>query len=143
MVIHKEFTMKTRVLVRTAAFACATCGIVFAACQSKPAMTASATQDGCWVEVFEDDDFSTGDAHARIEGPGRWDNMRGLPGGGGKDWGDCIGSIRVGPHARVIVWEDEGFGDTRLEFGPGSEQRDLNEVNFDDEIDSIEIQYVP
>jgi len=95
------------------------------------------THEGCWVEIFEDEDFSTDDAHTKIIGPAEYSNLKNI---NNKDWGDQIDSLIVGPYAHVQAWEDEDYKDTMIEFGPDTRHSNLNELNFGDDIDSIKIR---
>lgn len=51
---------------------------------------------GCWVDLFEDEDFDEGDLHTRISGPVQFSEMTNV---NGSDFGDKIDSLRVGPEA--------------------------------------------
>lgn len=111
------------------------------ACQSKtpdtntPVATPSASPAGsiatsaarpdnpCFVHIWEDENFQ--DDNDIIYGPGRWNNMRGLPGANKGDWGDEIDSLKVGPTASVTVFEDENFNDNSQAYGPGTEKTNL------------------
>ncbi|MFO0572413.1 MAG: DUF4403 family protein [Polyangia bacterium] len=90
---------------------------------------------GCYVQVYEDSDFR-GDTD-KLCGPLRVPNMRGLPGAKKRDWGDKIDSLKVGPKARVKVWEDENFEDSTRTFEPNSSPAQLGDMG--DNIDSIQI----
>ncbi len=97
------------------------------------------TAEGCWVEIFEDDQFSTFDNQDKIIGPGDWPTMEGLRGAKRSDWNDEIDSLIVGPNARVQIFEDERYsGDTR-EFGPGERIRSLDGYGFGDVVSSMKI----
>ena len=93
----------------------------------------------CWVHIWEDENF--GDDNDVIFGPGKWNNMRNLPGANKGDWGDEIDSLKVGPAAIVTVWEDENFGDNSQTYGPGTEKTNLRgNPDMGDTIDSMEIK---
>ena len=105
------------------------------------AATAPATnaQNPCWVHTWEDENY--GDNNDVIHGPGRWNNMRNLPGANKSDWGDEIDSLKVGPTATVTVWEDENFGDNSQTYGSGTEKTNLRgNPDMGDQIDSMEIK---
>lgn len=93
----------------------------------------TADGDGCWVHLFEDDDFQEDDDHFRLAEPGRYSDLGNLP-GATDDWTDEAESIRVGPDATVTIWSDTDFEGEWIELGPGSEQADL-----DDEPESLEL----
>jgi hypothetical protein len=101
--------------------------------------TAAAADNPCYVHVWEDENFT--DDNDVIYGPGRWNNMRNLPGANKGDWGDEIDSLKVGPRATVTVWEDENFGDNSQTYGPGTEKTNLRgNPDMGDTIDSLEIR---
>jgi hypothetical protein len=104
-----------------------------------PSTTAARTENPCYVHIWEDENYQ--DNNDVIYGPGRWNNMRGLPGANKGDWGDQIDSLKVGPAATVIVWEDENFGDNSQTYGPGTEKTNLRgDLDMGDTIDSMEIK---
>jgi hypothetical protein len=88
---------------------------------------------GCYIDVWRDANFE-GEA-IRIEGPAEYPNLEFSDG----DWGDHIGSLRVGPYAFVLAYRDKGFEDTMIAFGPNQEVADLDELHFDDDMDSIKV----
>ena len=91
------------------------------------------------MQIFEDENYQ--DSSDVISGPGRWSNMRGLPGANKADWGDQIDSLKVGPGATVTVWEDENFSDNSQTYGPGTEKTNLRgNPDMGDQIDSMEIK---
>lgn len=91
--------------------------------------------EGCWIQIYEDTNFN--DNSLIVHGPAELRNMRALPGAGGKDWGDQIGSVQTGPRCWVIAYADENFEDTSIIIGPNSQLRDLGDM--EDEIDSMKI----
>jgi hypothetical protein len=108
---------------------------------STPTTTASAEKavSRCYVQIFEDENYQ--DSSDVIYGPGRWNNMRGLPGANKGDWGDQIDSLKVGPGATVTVWEDENFSDNSQTYSPGTERTNLRgNPDMGDQIDSMEIK---
>jgi hypothetical protein len=131
------------IVVTTAVCACNS-GAPSSSGPSAPQSVAAAappknTQNPCWVHIWEDENF--GDDNDVISGPGRWNNMRNLPGANKGDWGDEIDSLKVGPAATVTVWEDENFGDNSQTYGPGTEKTNLRgNPDMGDQIDSMEIK---
>ena len=106
---------------------------------TSPVAAAQPAQNPCFVQIWEDENF--GDNNDVIFGPGRWSNMRSLPGANKGDWGDEIDSLKVGPSATVTVWEDEEFGDNSQTYGPGTEKTNLRgDPDMGDQIDSMEIK---
>lgn len=106
---------------------------------SSPVVSSTKAANPCYVQIWEDENF--GDNNDVIVGPGKWSNMRGLPGANKSDWGDEIDSLKVGPTATVTVWEDENFGDNSQTYGPGTEKTNLRgNPDMGDQIDSMEIK---
>jgi len=102
----------------------------------------AAQANGCWVHVWEDENFQ--DDNDRIQGPGRFNNMRNLPGANKDDWGDEIDSIEMGPKASGTFWEDEGFRDNSIRLSPGEKRSNLRgSPDLGDTIDSMEITCQP
>ncbi len=96
----------------------------------------------CWVHVFDDKNFDVTDDNHMICGPGKWANLRNLPGAVKVIWGDEIESLKVGPKATVIVWADENFAGMTQTYGPGSAVPSLkaSTPGLSDNISSIEIR---
>jgi hypothetical protein len=104
-----------------------------------PAGPVAAADNGCWVHIYEDENF--GDNNDIIRTPGRYGNMRNLPGAAKTDWGDEIDSIKVGPRAQFTGWEDENFGDNRIDVSSGTERNNLRgDPDMGDQIDSMELR---
>jgi hypothetical protein len=90
-------------------------------------------KSGCYIDVWADANFEG--EPVRIQGPAEYPTLQFAQG----DWGDRIGSLRVGPNAFVIAYRDPNFGDHQVTFGPDDEIADLGELNFDDDIDSLRL----
>lgn len=90
----------------------------------------------CYVHLFDGDNFK--DENDIISGPGRWGNLRNLPGASKTIWGDEADSLKVGPAATLKVWDDTDFKGKTNTFGPGTEKADL-----DEEPESMEITCKP
>src|SRR5215213_1463706 len=88
---------------------------------------------GCYIDVWAGANFE-GES-VRIQGPAEYPSLTFAQG----DWGDRIGSLRVGPNAFVIAYRDPDFGDRQVAFGPGDEAADLGDLKFDDDIDSMRV----
>ena len=88
---------------------------------------------GCYIDVWRNANFE-GDS-IRIEGPAEYPDLQFSSG----NWGDQIGSLRVGPHAFVCTYRDKDFKDEMVAFGPNQEVANLDEMNVDDDIDSIKL----
>jgi hypothetical protein len=87
----------------------------------------------CYVDVWRDADF--GGEMLRIEGPAEYPALVFEQG----DWGDDIGSLRVGPGAFVIAYRRRDFQDEPVTFGPNDECADLRQLKCDDEIESVKL----
>jgi hypothetical protein len=90
-------------------------------------------KSGCYIDVWAEANFE-GES-LRIQGPAEYP----LLGFSRGDWGDRIGSLRVGPNAFVIAYGDPDFGDRQVTFGPCDEIADLGDLKFDDDIDSMRV----
>lgn len=125
---------------------------------SVSAVTSSqAKEDGCWAEFFQDSQYA-GD-HRRFDGPIKLDNLRDIQ---GENWETRIDSLKVGPNAKVTVFENPNFKltikemgkypellqslgltekdaleDSELIFNANSMIHDLSDFNFHDKIKSL------
>jgi hypothetical protein len=90
-------------------------------------------KSGCYIDVWAGANFE-GES-VRIQGPAEYPTLQFSQG----DWGDRVGSLRVGPNAFVIAYRDPNFGDRQVTFGPDDEIADLGDLKFDDEIDSLRV----
>jgi hypothetical protein len=96
---------------------------------------------GCWVQIFDDKNFDATDDNHMICGPGKWPNLRNLPGAVKINWSDEIESLKIGPNATVIVWIGEQYTGMSQTFGPGTENANLKLIaSLGDNISSIEIK---
>ena len=89
--------------------------------------------DDCYIDIWRDANFA-GEC-LRLHGPAEFANMCFQQG----DWGDQIGSLRVGPRAFVLAYRDQNFQDREVAFGPNDEVADLRGLKFDDDIDSVRV----
>jgi hypothetical protein len=130
---------KNMILTAAAAFALGSVTVISPRLNAKNHARVKPIDNPCFVHVWEDENFQ--DDNDVIFGPGKWNNMRHLPGANKEDWGDEIDSLKVGPTATVTVWEDEDFKDNSLTFGPGTEKTNLRgDPDMGDQIDSMEIK---
>ena len=97
-----------------------------------PAGSATAV-DGCFVHLFEDEDFDESDDHFILTEPGEYPSIENLP-GAPAGWDDEAESIKVGPGATVTIYEDEDFRGRSMELQPGTEIADL-----EDEAESLKM----
>lgn len=105
----------------------------------KAILDPSKMANDCWVIIYEDEGFA--DKSLLVTGPSRHENLKNLPGSDGKDWGDDIDSLVVGPKCWLQVFADEGFSDTTAWYGPNSHIPGLGDMG--DEIDSMILHETP
>lgn len=105
----------------------------------KVVLDQAAMANGCWVVIYEDEGFA--DTSLLVNGPVSFSDLRSLPGSNGKDWGDDIDSIVVGPNCWFQAFADENFQDTTAWYGPNSHIPGLGDMG--DEIDSIILHNAP
>ncbi len=95
----------------------------------------TAASDDCWIIIYKDGGM--GGKRLLLSGPASYKNLKSLP-GADEDWGDSIGSIETGPHARLTVYDDEDFSGDHIDtYGPNT--RTTVSGDLDDNIDSIVI----
>jgi hypothetical protein len=114
-------------------------GVAFSGCatpseprDSVAAPMSSDQNEGCYIDIFEDEDFD--DDSLRVHGPAEYSGLEHL---GGHDWGDRIASVRTGPKCWALMYADKGFDDTRNVIGPGSVISNLGDM--EDEIESMKL----
>jgi hypothetical protein len=90
----------------------------------------------CWIEVFDDDDFDTKDAHVKLQGPKEFASLTDVA---GKNWNNDIESVIVGSNARVKAYSDKDFKGTELAFAPGQRVPNLGKLDMKDDIESLKI----
>lgn len=120
---------------------------------------ANAKDKDCWVEFFQGSQYSG--EHFRLDGPIQLPNLRSVQ---GRNWELDIASLKVGPRARVTVFENTNFKltlkemerypellhslgltekdameDKELIFGADSKIHDLSDFNFRKKIRSLKI----
>lgn len=98
-----------------------------------------AMENNCWVVIYEDEGYQ--DTSLLVTGPSEHNNLRNLPNSNGKDWGDDIDSLVVGPQCWLQVFADENFGDTSAWYGPNTHAPGLGDMG--DEIDSMKLHNAP
>jgi len=87
----------------------------------------------CYIDVWRDADFR-GET-TRIYGPAEYCTLDLAQG----NWGDDIGSLRVGPNAFVMAYQRRDFQDKLITFGPNDEVADLSQFKLDNEIESLKV----
>lgn len=66
--------------------------------------TAYSKDKACWAEFFQDSQYSGKQFH--LDGPVQLENLNNVH---GENWESHIGSLKVGPKARVSVFENTNF----------------------------------
>src|SRR5215203_6938932 len=87
----------------------------------------------CYIDVWRGADFR-GET-TRIHGPAQYASLELTQG----NWGNDIGSLRVGPNAFVLAYHRRDFRDEPITFGPNDEVADLSQFRFDDDIESLKV----
>jgi hypothetical protein len=87
----------------------------------------------CYIDVWRDTEFR-GET-MRIHGPAEYPTLGFAQG----NWGDDIGSLRVGPNAFVMAFRRRDFQDECVTFGPNDEVADLGHFKFDDDLESMKV----
>lgn len=105
----------------------------------KVVIKSESVENGCWVIIYEDEGYQ--DDSLLVAGPSSHENLRRLPDSGGKDWGDEIDSLVVGPNCWLQVFADEDFSDTSAWYGPNTQAPGLGDMG--DEIDSMKLHDLP
>ena len=120
---------------------------------------AHAENENCWAEFFENSGY-TG-SHFRLAGPIELDNLQNVH---GENWASRIDSIKVGPKAKLVIFENINFKltlkemakypellralgfteqdvkeDSELIFGANANIHDLSDFNFHNKIRSLKI----
>lgn len=89
--------------------------------------------NGCYVHLFDGDNFDANDDNFVLTEPGRYADLKELP-GADKDWTDEADSLIVGPNATVIGWSETNFQGTEVTYESDSRHPDV-----DDEPSSLEL----
>jgi hypothetical protein len=87
----------------------------------------------CYIDVWRDAEFR-GET-LRIYGPAEYASLEFAH----RNWGDDIGSLRVGPNAFVLAYHRRDFRDDPVTFGPNDEVPDLGIFKLDDDIESLKV----
>lgn len=123
------------------------------------APAAYAKDKECWVDLYQDSQY-TG-KHLRLEGPVQMENLKNVQ---GENWELCIDSLKVGPRAKVTLFENTNFKltlkemekypdllkslgltekdameDKELIFIPNTKVHDLSDFNFRNKVRSLKI----
>jgi hypothetical protein len=121
---------------------------------------AYAENKGCWAEFYENSQYSG--KHFRIEGSTQLGNLNNIS---GENWDLRIDSLKVGPKAKVIVYENPNFKltltemarypdlmhslgvtekdikeDSELIFTANEKIHDLSDFNFRQKVRSLKVE---
>ena len=124
--------------------------------------TTYAGNENCWAEFFENSNYAG--PHFRLAGPIQLDNLQNV---NGENWTSRIDSIKVGPKARLVIFENINFKltlkemanypdlmhalgvteqdvkeDSELIFGANANIHDLSDFNFHHKIRSLKIDCI-
>lgn len=91
--------------------------------------------NGCWVRVYRDVGF--GGELVTLYGPGESKDITGWKWPSGDELGDSISSLRTGPNAWFIGYEDEDFEDKTIHVGPNATVARMGDM--DNQIDSFQL----
>jgi hypothetical protein len=123
---------------------------------------AYAGNEKCWAEFFEKSNYEG--SHFRLAGPIQLDNLKNV---NGENWASRIDSIKVGPKASLVIFENINFKltlkemakypdlmralglteqdvkeDSELIFGANANIHDLSDFNFHHKIRSLKIDCI-
>lgn len=124
-----------------------------------PAFSAYAEDKDCWADFFEESQYKG--KHTLVKGPASYENLNKL---NGEDWNQRIHSIKVGPKAKVTVYQNPKFElsltdmaknpdflkawgiteqdikeDSELIFNENASIHDLGDFNFHKKVRSLKV----
>jgi hypothetical protein len=124
--------------------------------------SAYAGDENCWAEFFQNSDYAG--SHFRLSGPVELDNLHNV---NGENWALRIDSLKVGPKAKLVIFENINFKltlkemakypdlmralgyteqdvkeDSELIFGANANIHDLSDFNFHHKIRSLKIDCI-
>ena len=124
--------------------------------------TVYAGDENCWAEFFQHSNYAG--PHFRLAGPVELDNLQNV---NGENWASRIDSLKVGPKARLVVFENINFKltlkeiakypdlirslgsteqdvkeDAELIFGANATIHDLSDFNFHHKIRSLKMDCI-
>jgi hypothetical protein len=121
-----------------------------------------AEDKGCWGDFFEESQYAG--KHILIKGPSKLENLKQVE---GEDWNQRIHSIKIGPKAKVTVYQNPRFElsltdmakkpefmkawgiteqdikeDSELIFTGAEEIHDLGDFNFHKKVRSLKVECI-
>ncbi|MEP6889017.1 MAG: beta/gamma crystallin domain-containing protein [Nitrospirales bacterium] len=91
---------------------------------------------GCWVEIYEDDNYDKDDPHLQIQGPAEFASLKDLK---GRNWNNDIESLIVGPNATVKAYKDKDYKGTEIAFTSNQRVPNLSKLDMSNEIESMKV----
>jgi hypothetical protein len=91
---------------------------------------------GCWVEIYEDDNYDKDDPHLQIQGPAVFASLKDLK---GRDWNNDVESVIIGPNATVKAYKDKDFKGTEIAFTSNQRVPNLGKLDMSNVIESIKV----
>jgi len=123
-------------------------------------VNAYAGDKDCWADFFEESQYKG--KHVLVSGPAQYENLNKL---NGEDWNQRIHSIKVGPKARVTIFQNPKFElsltemakkpdflnawgiteqdikeDSELIFNENATIHDLGDFNFHKKVRSLKVE---
>jgi hypothetical protein len=95
---------------------------------------------GCWMEIYEDNNYDKDDPHLQIQGPAEFASLKDLK---GRNWSNDIESVIVGPSATVKAYKDKDFKGTEIAFTSNQRVPDLGKLDMSDDIESMKLSCHP
>ncbi len=81
-------------------------------------------ENGCFLRLYDGDDFEKSEACLVIDEPGRYANLDQVP-GATQHWTGAADSFEVGPQATVTVWSERNFSGNSVIYAPGARIRSV------------------
>lgn len=125
-------------------------------------VTVNAGDKDCWADFFEESQYKGN--HVLVNGPASYENLNNL---NGENWNQRIHSIKVGPKARVTVYQNPKFElsitemskkpdflkawgiteqdikeDSELIFNENATIHDLGDFNFHKKVRSLKVECI-
>ncbi|WP_447983660.1 beta/gamma crystallin domain-containing protein [Nitrospira sp. Nam74] len=91
---------------------------------------------GCWVEIYEDDNYDKDDPHLLIQGPAVFASLKDLK---GRDWNNDVESVIIGPNATVKAYKDKDFKGTEIAFTSNQRVPNLGKLDMSNDIESMKV----
>jgi hypothetical protein len=95
---------------------------------------------GCWVEIYEDDNYDKDDPHLQIQGPAEFASLKDLK---GRNWNNDIESVIVGPNTTVKAYKDKDFKGTEIAFTSNQRVPNLGKLDMSNDIESMKVSCHP